>query len=168
MRYSTVAALGKKLNTTNKIKMIEGIAMELQVINLTNTKKIIVCVTTDVADIVNVCPFTLVIKSTSRYTKGNINQSCHSGYGKVSLFLGIVPAGKNVYHMSLDQELATILKKTKDNVTKKGAANHHNSTGRHYSFGNKGAYKCIGSSSVGQYPNKKLKVKNIGGGSNTC
>ena len=32
----------------------------------------------------------------------------------------------------------------KANVVKKGASNHNNSTGKYYSFGNKGAYELMG------------------------
>ena len=54
---------------------------------------------------------------------------------------------------------AKLIRKTKDNTVKKGADNHHNSTGSYDSFGNKGAFKTIGNSSVGQYTKKPINVK---------
>ena len=63
------------------------------------------------------------------------------------------------YDKNLYNDFSTIIGKTKDNIMKKGKANHHNSQGKYYSFGNKGAFKLIGNSSVGQYTQKEVKAK---------
>ena len=42
---------------------------------------------------------------------------------------------------------------------KKGASTHQTSTGKYYSFENKGVYTLVGSSSVGQYATKSVKWK---------
>ena len=61
--------------------------------------------------------------------------------------------------MDMDEKFASIIKRTKSNIMKKGAANHHNSKGLYYSFGNKGAFHNKVNSSVGQYSKKKITVK---------
>ena len=57
----------------------------------------------------------------------------------------------------MDEGFSIMLGKTKNNIMKKGDANHHNSTGKYYSFGNKGAYKLVANKSVGQYAMKESK-----------
>ena len=57
--------------------------------------------------------------------------------------------------MDVDEKFANYMKRTKVNIMKKGAANHYNSTGCYYSFGNKCAFQREGDSSVGQYSKKK-------------
>lgn len=157
--YSTIGEYGKNINHSNVTRLIDEVNVNLHRINITKSKKRIFCITADSDEILNLRPETLVIKSTSRYNcpqgKEGINDT-----GVVVLFFGVVPPPTKIkYKMEMNKSFAETIAKTKNNITKKGAANHHNSTGKYYSFGNKGAYKIVNNSSVGQYSNKNITAR---------
>ena len=54
----------------------------------------------------------------------------------------------------MDSEFSTVLRQTKEHITKKGAENHYKSIRNYYSFGNKSAYKTDGKKLVAQYASK--------------
>ena len=61
--------------------------------------------------------------------------------------------------MKINKDFGSLKSKKKADVMKKGASTHQNSTGKYYSFENKGAYALVGNSSVGQYATKSVKGK---------
>ena len=66
------------------------------------------------------------------------------GSGIILLFLAIQPTSMRKYDFQIDTNFSRILRVTKANIMKKESSNHGNSTGKYYSFGNKGSYKKVG------------------------
>lgn len=73
--------------------------------------------------------------------------------------MAIVLVNWNKYKMEMNSNVSNIFKKTKKNKMNSKANKHYNSTGQYYSFGDKGAFKSIGDSSVGQYMSKTINFK---------
>ena len=159
--YDDIGNPGKFVNSTIKNTNIDGEDVTLRRINITKSKKRLFCLTTTSSEILKVKPSTVILKSTSRYNSRNNCKQDGGGSGIVLLYLAIAPASKTNYDMDMGSKFASLIKRTKPNIMKKGAANHHNSTGCYYSFGNKGAFHREGNSSVGQYSKTNITVKMI-------
>ena len=159
--YDNIGNPGKSVNSTIKNTNIDGTDVSLRRINITKSKKRLFCLTTTSSEILQLRPSTVILKSTSRYNSRHNCKQDGGSSGIVLLYLAIAPASKTNYDMDMGSKFASLIKRTKPNIMKKGAANHHNSTGCYYSLGNKGAFHREGNSSVGQYSKTNITVKMI-------
>ena len=75
-------------------------------------------------------PSTIVIKSTSLYTRREEkSNSTYSGLAEVLLFIAVVSSYKGDIATPMDDKFIDTLRCTKNNITKKGNSNYHDSTG---------------------------------------
>jgi len=157
MTYATTNTFGKKLNVTAMTDTIDGQRTDYTRINLSKTKNRIIAITTDSSEVLKLRPNTIIIQSSKRYISKKKSASMSNGSGILLLYLAILPVKEKKYSIPLDREFATLLKKTKNNIMKKGKSNHHDSSGYYYSFWNKGSFQRKGNKSVDQYANKTSK-----------
>ena len=138
--YDDIGNPGKFVNSTIKNTNINGEDVTLRRINITKSKKRLFCLTTTSSEILKLRPSTVILKSTSRYNSRHNCKQDGGSSGIVLLYLAIAPASKTNYDMDMDEKFANLIKRTKANIMKKGAANHHDSMGCYYSFVNKGDF----------------------------
>ena len=117
-----------------------------------------IATTTTTSEILHLHPTTIIVQSSSWYSATKKVKIGGKVSGIVLLFLAIQSREMRKYIMLIDTNLSYILRATKANIMKKGAASHYNSTGNYYYFGNKDSYKKVGNSLVSQYTSKGYKL----------
>ena len=158
--------IGSNISWTSIVKEIDGKSIRLRNINLSKMKNRAIAITTKTPEIRKLRPKTIICTARQRRNKKNKLDRDEMGSGIVLLFLAILPQVVSKHNPPIQPDLFNILQETKSNIMKRGGANHCNSTGYYYSFGNKGSYERVGNCSVGQYASKKStsveKTKRIG------
>ena len=122
---------------------MDGESIHYRNINLSKMTNRILAITVSKLEILQLCPNTIIIQSRSRHNTSTKLRLGNTGSGIILLFLAIQPTTMRKYDFPIDINFSRILRATKANIMKKGASNHYNSTGKYYSFGNKGSYKKL-------------------------
>lgn len=127
-------------------------------INLHKIKRKFIAITANKSEIVdNQQDIVTVAASYRRSSKDFQKKYSDTASGVVLLFIVVFDTDINERHFSWTDEHYNKLKYSKNNILASSKSKHFNSTGQYYSFGNKGNFGMIGTSSVGIYCSKSYK-----------
>ena len=169
---------GCNINSTRKYFGVLRGKTKFDQVNLNKMKWNYIAITANKSDVIGNCKDVTCVpasyrgssadKSNKRVRKGKDQEV--NGSGIVLLFLCVM-GNKNkgdISEVCWNDEAATKLKYSKNNILKSSKAKHFDSTGEYYSFGNKGNFGMVDNSSVGIYASKSytksssnLKAKSI-------